>query len=89
MTDKTILMKDPDGNLVECEILSSRLKETMFQKSVPFLPPVLAGLLFFLNICPGLGTFIGALTVAFGAKTTFDSKNKVYRKRDLIINTDN
>ncbi len=79
MTDKTILMKGPDGNLVECEILSSRLKETMFQKSVPFLPPVLAGLLFFLNICPGLGTFIGALTVVFGAKTTFDSKNKVKR----------
>ena len=78
MTDKTILMKDPDGNLVECEILSSRLKETWFQKSVPFLPPVFAGLLFFLNICPGLGTFIGALAVVFGAKTTFDSKDKVY-----------
>ena len=77
MTDKTILMKDSDGNLVECEIVSSRLKESMFQKSVPFLPPVIAGLLFFFNLCPGLGTFIGTLTVAFGAKTSFDQKNKV------------
>ena len=71
-------MKDPDGNLVECEIISSRLKETMFQKSVPFLPPIFAGILFFLNICPGLGTFIGALTVVFGAKTTYDNKKKVW-----------
>merc|ERR1711936_1037212 len=74
LTDKTILMKDSDGNLVECEILSSRLKESLFQKSVPLLPPAVAGLLFFLNLCPGLGTFIGALVVVCGARTSFEKK---------------
>ena len=87
LTDKTILMKDSDGNLVECEILSSRLKESIFQKSVPFLPAAFAGLLFFLNICPGLGTFIGALTVVFGAKTSFEKKEKVQVTLYFIYST--
>merc|ERR1712241_986068 len=54
LTDKTILIKDPDGNIVECEVLGSHLKESFMQKSVPILPPAVAGLMFFLNLCPGM-----------------------------------
>merc|ERR1712045_412483 len=46
------------------------------QKSVPILPPAVAGLMFFLNLCPGLGTFIGAFTVLCGASTSYESKSK-------------
>ena len=56
MTDKTILIKDPDGNIVECEVLGSHLKESFMQKSVPILPPAVAGLMFFLNLCPGVSS---------------------------------
>merc|ERR1712241_740748 len=76
LTDKTILIKDPDGNIVECEVLGSHLKESFMQKSVPILPPAVAGLMFFLNLCPGLGTFIGAFTVLCGASTSYESKSK-------------
>ena len=56
LTDKTILIKDPDGNIVECEVLGSHLKESFMQKSVPILPPAVAGLMFFLNLCPGVSS---------------------------------
>ena len=48
-----MLVADPDGHLVECEIISSHTKESIFQKSIPVLHPALAALFGFLNLVPG------------------------------------
>jgi hypothetical protein len=53
MSGKTMLVADQDGNMVECEILSSHTKESIFQKSIPILPPAAAALFGFLNLVPG------------------------------------
>ena len=53
MSGKTMLVADPDGHLVECEILSSHTKESIFQKSIPVLPPLAAAFFAFLNLVPG------------------------------------
>ena len=53
MSGKTMLVVDPGGHLVECEILSSHTKESIFQKSIPVLHPALAALFGFLNLVPG------------------------------------
>merc|ERR1712012_121588 len=74
LTDKTILIKDPEGNVVECEVLGTRMKESIFKKSVPILHPSLATLICFLNLIPGFGTFLVALSVFFGARTSFNNK---------------
>ena len=46
-------MKDTDGNVVECEVLETHMKESVFQKSVPILPTTAGAFFGFLNICPG------------------------------------
>ena len=38
---------------VECEIVSTREKESVFKKSVPILHPFWAALFGFLNLVPG------------------------------------
>ena len=49
-----MLVADPDGNMVEWEILSSHTKESIFQKSIPVLPPAAAAFFGFLNLVPGI-----------------------------------
>ena len=48
-----MLVADPDGKMVEWEILSSHTKESIFQKSIPVLPPAAAAFFGFLNLVPG------------------------------------
>ena len=50
---KTMLVADADGNMVEWEIISSHTKESIFQKSIPVLPPLAAAFFAFLNLVPG------------------------------------
>ena len=50
---KTMLVADADGNMVEWEIVSSHTKESIFQKSIPVLPPLAAAFFAFLNLIPG------------------------------------
>merc|ERR1712154_438197 len=54
---------------VEMEVLHSREKESVFKKSVPILHPVFA----YLNLVPGLGTFLGALSLVCCGKTSFET----------------
>jgi len=76
LTDKKILIKDPAGNIVEWEIQGTHLKESFFQKSVPFLSTTVAAIICFLNICPGLGTLLGSFAILFGSSSSFESKSK-------------
>ena len=48
-----MMVADPDGTMVEMEIISSHTKESIFQKSIPVLPPAVAALFGFLNLVPG------------------------------------
>merc|ERR1711936_409877 len=63
LTDKTILIKDPDGQVVQYEVLGTNFRESVFKKSVPILHPTLAFLFCLLNIVPGLGTFLGSFSI--------------------------
>ena len=53
MKGNKLMVADPEGNLVECEVISSHTKESIFQKSIPVLHPVLASFFGFLNLVPG------------------------------------
>ena len=53
MQGKTMMVADPDGTMVEMEIISSHTKESIFQKSIPVLPPAVAAFFGFLNLVPG------------------------------------
>ena len=53
LTDNTLLIKDEDGNYVECQVLGYKMKESVFQKSAPILSINSARFLFFLNFIPG------------------------------------
>ena len=57
LTDKTILIKDPDGQVVQYEVLGTNFRESVFKKSVPILHPTLAFLFCLLNIVPGQLSF--------------------------------
>ena len=52
MLDDTV--KGDDGEMVECEIISTVEKESSFQKSVPILDTKLAALFACLNLFPGI-----------------------------------
>ena len=43
-----MLIKGDDGEMIECEVISTTEKESSFQKSVPVMNPSLAGLFSFL-----------------------------------------
>jgi len=73
MTGEFMMVKGTDGEMVECEIISSREKESIFQKSAPIMHPALAAFLGFLNLVPGLGTFIAALTLICFGRSSFSS----------------
>ena len=48
-----MLIKGDDGEMIECEVISTTEKESSFQKAVPVMNPDLAGLFCFLNLVPG------------------------------------
>ena len=50
---QTMLIKGEDGEMIECEVISTTEKESSFQKSAPIINPTLAGLFCFLNLIPG------------------------------------
>eukprot|EP00092_Neocalanus_flemingeri_P030475 GFUD01033081.1.p1 GENE.GFUD01033081.1~~GFUD01033081.1.p1 ORF type:complete len:122 (-),score=5.29 GFUD01033081.1:158-523(-) len=68
MGENTMLV---DG--VECEIMSTREKESLFKMSVPILHPFWAALFGFLNLVPGLGTFLGALTLMCFGRSSYET----------------
>jgi len=57
---QTMMVKGPDGKMIECEIVATREHESIFMKNAPTLPLPLAIICCILNIIPGLGTFTGA-----------------------------
>ena len=54
---QTMLIKGEDGEMIECEVISTTEKESSFQKSAPIINPTLAGLFCFLNLIPGFKKF--------------------------------
>ena len=54
-----MMVADSDGNMVEMEIISSHTKESIFQKSIPVLPPAVAAFFGFLNLVPGKSEYQG------------------------------
>ena len=50
---QTMLIKAEDGEMIECEVISTVEKESSFQKSAPIINPRLAGIFGFLNLIPG------------------------------------
>ena len=48
-----MMVKGPDGQMVECEIVATRDHESVFMKNAPVLPLPFAILACFLNIIPG------------------------------------
>jgi len=69
MGDKGTMLVDG----VECEIVSTKEKESIFKMSVPILHPFWAAVFGFLNLFPGLGTFLGALTLICFGKSSFET----------------
>ena len=53
LTDRTILIKDPSGQILPYEVVGSNLRESVFKKSVPILHPAIAVLFCLLNVFPG------------------------------------
>ena len=51
---QTMMIRGDDGEMIECEVLSTVEKESSFQKSAPIMNPSLAGLFGFLNLVPGI-----------------------------------
>jgi len=68
-----MMVKGEDGQMVECDIISSQEKESIFQKSAPIMHPALAAIFGFLNLVPGLGTFLAALSLICIGRTSFSS----------------
>merc|ERR1711892_67916 len=75
---QTMLVKGDDGILIEMEVLSTTEKESSFQKSAPIMNPALASLFGFLNLVPGLGTFLAAHTLLCGKHCSYTSPVKGY-----------
>ena len=48
-----MMVKGPDGKMIECEIVATREHESIFMKNAPTLPLPLAIICCFLNIIPG------------------------------------
>merc|ERR1719219_769285 len=59
--------------MIEVEILSTHEKQSMFQKSAPIMHPVIAFFFGFLNLAPGLGTFLAAFTLICCGRTSFET----------------
>jgi len=57
----TMLYRGDDGEMREYEIVETHEHESVFQKACPVLPIAIALICAILNLCPGLGTAIGAL----------------------------
>ena len=56
-----MMVKGDDGEMVECEIVSTRDHESVCSKHAPVLPLPVAIICCILNIVPGLGTLTGGL----------------------------
>merc|ERR1711915_1019188 len=75
---QTMLIKGDDGEMIECEVLSTTEKESSFQKAVPVMNPSLASLFCFLNLIPGLGTFLATQLLLCGKSCSYSSNLKGY-----------
>lgn len=68
------VMIETEGGVQEFEIIESKEKHGTLRKAVPILPVPLAVLCLFLNLVPGLGTFVSGLAVMCGYPTQYESK---------------
>lgn len=76
---ETMMVKGEDGQMVECEIVSTRDHESVFDKNAPVLPVFLSVICAILNIVPGLGTWFSALMSLCCSKSNPDgSKMKTF-----------
>eukprot|EP00092_Neocalanus_flemingeri_P059554 GFUD01071211.1.p1 GENE.GFUD01071211.1~~GFUD01071211.1.p1 ORF type:complete len:107 (-),score=13.03 GFUD01071211.1:175-495(-) len=77
---QTMLIKAEaeDGEMIECEVVSTVERESSFQKSAPIINPRLAGFFGFLNLIPGFGTFLAAHTLLCGQTCSYSSPVKGY-----------
>merc|ERR1711892_1455301 len=75
---RTMLVRSDSGNMIECEVIHTQEKESVFMKAVPVLPPALAALFCFLNLIPGLGTLLATQTLLCGKKCSYSSPIKGY-----------
>merc|ERR1719397_1921601 len=67
------MVKGEDGEMCEMEIIGTREKQSIFQKSAPIMHPLLASVFLFLNVVPGLGTFLAAFTLICCGRSSFDT----------------
>ena len=52
------MVKGEDGQMVECEIVSTRDHESVFDKNAPVLPVFLSVICAILNIVPGMYSIV-------------------------------
>jgi len=78
LNKETMMVKGPDGEMVECEIVSTRDHESMFNKHAPILPLPLAIICCILNIVPGLGTWTGGFMAPCSLPNKEGSKCKTF-----------
>ena len=71
-----MLIKGDDGEMIECEVISTTEKESSFQKAVPVMNPSLASLFCFLNLVPG-NDFLNILCFLFFYLICLTFPNKV------------
>jgi len=68
-----MMVKGEDGEMIEVEIISTHEKQSIFQKSAPIMHPVIAFFFGFLNLAPGLGTFLAAFTLICCGRSSFET----------------
>ena len=77
------MVKGEDGQMVECEIISTKDKESVFDKNAPVLPLFLAIICCILNIVPGKKIFFLVLQTFFvlfwAVPTTMKGPGKVFK----------
>merc|ERR550519_1053605 len=67
------MVKGDDGEMMEVEIISTHEKQSMFQKSAPIMHPIIAFFFGFLNLVPGLGTFLASFTLICCGRSSFET----------------
>eukprot|EP00093_Oithona_nana_P002342 02342.XXX_52843_51402_1 [CDS] Oithona nana genome sequencing. len=73
---QTLWVRGEDGEMVECEVLSTKDRESIFAKNAPILPLPIAIICGILNFVPGLGTLLGAFLSPCCAKTNLEGGSK-------------
>ena len=60
-----MMIKGEDGQMVECEIISTRDHESIFDKNAPVLPIFLAIICCILNLIPGKISMLLCMTFIY------------------------